>query len=154
MDISYIGFSYSRCVRDIIEDKIRQEQVLRIISRTSCPTIEDFDLLIDELSSSGYGYYRKTFNGLDTEKIKFITRNLWYRGAIIQPRLLQLPDVFSFAPSYQHHWQPIMPSPQEIADDPVLLSTWNDFMTYYALKYPVLNKHVVLYNNDIRNQIK
>jgi hypothetical protein len=154
MDISYIGFSYSRCVRDIIEDKIQQEQVLRIISRTSCLTIEDFDLLIEELSSSSYGYYRRTFNGLDVEKIKFITRNLWYRGAIIQPRLLQLPDVFSFAPSYQHHWQPVMPSPQEITDDPVLLSTWNDFMTYYALKYPELNKHVVMYNNDIRKQMK
>jgi hypothetical protein len=154
MDISYIGFSYSRCVRDIIEDKIQQEQVLRIISRTSCLTIEDFDLLIEELSSSSYGYYRRTFNGLDVEKIKFITRNLWYRGAIIQPRLLQLPDVFSFAPSYQHHWQPIMPSPKEITDDPILLSTWNDFMTYYALKYPELNKHVVMYNNDIRKQMK
>ena len=154
MDISYIGFSYSRCVRDIIEDKIQQEQVLRIISRTSCLTIEDFDLLIEELSSSSYGYYRRTFNGLDVEKIKFITRNLWYRGAIIQPRLLQLPDVFSFAPSYQHHWQPVMPSPQEITDDPVLLSTWNDFMTYYALKYTELNKHVVMYNNDIHKQMK
>lgn len=154
MNISYIGFSYSRCVRDIIEDKIRQEQVLRIISRTSCTKIEDFDYLIDELSSSGYGYYRKTFYGLDVEKIKFITRNLWYRGAIIQPRLLQLPDVFSFAPSYQHHWQPIMPSPKEIADDPILLSTWNDFMTYYALKYPELSKHVVMYNNDIHKEIK
>jgi hypothetical protein len=47
-----------------------------------------------------------------------------------------------------------MPSPKEIADDPILLSTWNDFMIYYALKYPELSKHVVMYNNDIHKEIK
>lgn len=93
-----IGFSYSRCVRDIADGKVNIDDVLIIISRT------DFDPNDDEQWSSiwqGYGGGdNRTMRGLfsgsnpewcmykpeDEQRIRDISIQLWEEGKLHQPR--------------------------------------------------------------------
>lgn len=93
-----IGFSYSRCVRDIVDGKVSMDDVLVIIART------DFDPRDDEQWSSiwrGYGggsgaTMRGLFSGSepewvaykdeDEQRVRDVSINLWDEGKLHQPR--------------------------------------------------------------------
>ena len=92
-----IGFSYSRCVRDIVDGQVDLDDVLIIISRT------DFDPNNDEQWSSIWtGYGGGTENGHvrgffsqsnpewagyhDEARFRDISIQLWNEGKLHQPR--------------------------------------------------------------------
>ncbi len=90
-----IGFSYSRCVRDIVDGAVNIDDVLVIISRT------DFDPNNDEQWASiwaGYtGQTRDFGRGLinrewvgtkseDEQRYRNISIQLWDEGKLHQPR--------------------------------------------------------------------
>ena len=93
-----IGFSYSRCVRDIADGKVSIDDVLVIIART------DFDPRDDEQWSSiwrGYGggsgaTMRGLFSGSepewaaykdeDEQRVRDVSVELWDEGKLHQPR--------------------------------------------------------------------
>lgn len=79
-----IGTSYSRCLVDIIEGKVDEDDVMVIIART------DFDPTIDKQWSGiwmGYTYYREWSAYTDREEeFRELTMRLWKDGRIHQPR--------------------------------------------------------------------
>ena len=79
-----IGTSYSRCLVDIIEGKVYENEVLVIIART------DFDPTVDEQWQSiwnGYTYMREWSAYTDREEeFRELTIRLWEDGKIHQPR--------------------------------------------------------------------
>lgn len=84
-----IGFSYSRCVRDIVDGKVGMDDVLVVISRT------DFDPTDDEQWSAiwdGYRYgghsnaeWAHAKDG-DEERYRDISMELYESGRLHQPR--------------------------------------------------------------------
>lgn len=85
-----IGFSYSRCVRDIADGKVSIDDVLVIISRT------DFDPNNDEQWTSIWNGYRMRsgwsnpewgmYKDKDEQRIRDISIQLWEDGKLHQPR--------------------------------------------------------------------
>ncbi len=83
-----VGFSYSRCVRDIVDGKVDITDVVVIIART------DFDPNNDAHWQSiweGYTYggmnYAEWANHTDKEdEFRTITKNLYNYGKLHQPR--------------------------------------------------------------------
>ena len=89
-----IGFSYSRCVRDIVEGNVNINDVLIIISRT------DFDPRDDEQWAgiwSGYGGGQTfgspysnpewmNYPAVDEVKFRDVSVELWESGKLHQPR--------------------------------------------------------------------
>jgi hypothetical protein len=86
-----IGFSYSRCVCDIVEGHVNIDDVLVIISRT------DFDPRDDEQWSSIWHGYHGSGLGLsapewnkyppeDEERFRSVSIMLWDNGKLHQPR--------------------------------------------------------------------
>jgi hypothetical protein len=85
-----IGFSYSRCVRDIVEGNVDIDNVLVIITRT------DFDPRIDEQWTSIWKGYRMRsgfsnpewmdYPAEDETKFRNISIELWESGKLHQPR--------------------------------------------------------------------
>lgn len=85
-----IGFSYSRCVRDIVDGKVSTDDVLVIISRT------DFDPRDDEQwSNIWHGYHDnyglsnpewKNYQPEDEQRFRDISIQLWDEGKLHQPR--------------------------------------------------------------------
>jgi len=75
-----IGFSISKCISDIMEDRIDPDEVLLIIGRTHF-NIQTMDNLLDEYMTPRGPWYH-----YDRKKVKSLLTTFWYQGKIHQPR--------------------------------------------------------------------
>lgn len=76
-----IGFSLGRCIRDIVQGKISEDEVAFIIAATCIREIEQLGPVIsDYMLRSEYLY------GLDEEECQRVAQNLWHSNKLIQPR--------------------------------------------------------------------
>jgi len=76
-----IGFSLGRCVRDIVNEEVAIDDVAFIIAATNIFSLEQLDSVIDMYACEP-GYLL----GLDTDKCKEVSRQLWDSSKILQPR--------------------------------------------------------------------
>ncbi len=76
-----IGFSFGRCVRDIVQGKIAIDDVLCIIARTYMPGMEDVKKVIH-----AYSHEPSYLMGLDPEACEAVGVELFLSGKIIEPR--------------------------------------------------------------------
>lgn len=77
-----IGFSFGRCIRDIVNGTVAIEDVVCIIARTRIDAIEQIDGVVD-----AYMYRPDYFMGLDRDECITVARTLYMTGRIHQPRL-------------------------------------------------------------------
>ena len=78
-----IGLSLSRCVRDIVENRVNIDDVLVLITRT------DFDPTVQQQWVSiwhGYNSMNPEWAGLDHDQVYDVVMQLWNTGRIHQPR--------------------------------------------------------------------
>lgn len=84
-----IGFSYSRCVRDIVEGNVSIDDVLIIISRTNFDP-NDYQQWADIWGGYRYGgHSRAEWRGAtdaDEARYRAISIRLWEEGKLHQPR--------------------------------------------------------------------
>lgn len=78
-----IGLSYGKCVRDIVSQVVKIEDVLLIVTRTA---LEDRSQI--KQMASIYGNVRDYWYGLDLETCTLMAELLWDMGKIYQPRLI------------------------------------------------------------------
>lgn len=76
-----IGFSLGRCIRDIVSDKIGEDEIAFIIAATCIRDIEQMDRVIED-----YLIREEYLWGLDETRCKEVAHNLWNRNKILQPR--------------------------------------------------------------------
>jgi len=136
-----IGFSYSRCVRDIVEGRVDIDDVLVIISRT------DFDPTDDKQWSAIWNGYRTPFGNSnpewfifkdeDEERFRNISIELWESGRLHQPRK------FGARPQRMpYYWLETFAPYEEIADNPAVLKAWEKYKMLAGLSakhYPAVN---------------
>lgn len=76
-----IGFSLGRCVRDIVNGQVSEDDVAFIIAATCIREREQMDAVIEDyLCRSDY------LSGLDEEECKRVAHSLWDNNKLIQPR--------------------------------------------------------------------
>ena len=134
-----IGLSYSRCVRDIVENKVDISDVLVIVART------DFDPYDDDQwrgiwqgygGSSDANLMRGFFGGsnpewvghTDEEEFRNVSKELWDLGKFHQPRK------FGARPRrLPYHWlETIVPS-EELESRPAVKDAWDRFQMIAGL---------------------
>ena len=76
-----IGFSFGRCLRDIVNGVVKQEDVLCIIARTHMLTEDHVTDVID-----AYMYEPGYLLGLDQDKCEAVGLELFRSGKILEPR--------------------------------------------------------------------
>ena len=76
-----IGFSFGRCVRSIVLDEVKIDDVLCIIARTYMPNEKDVQHVIDH-----YMHEPRYLGGLDPERCHEVGLKLWKTGRVIEPR--------------------------------------------------------------------
>lgn len=76
-----IGFSFGRCVRSIVLDEVKIDDVLCIIARTYMPNEQDVQHVIDH-----YMHEPRYLGGLDPERCHEVGLKLWKTGRVIEPR--------------------------------------------------------------------
>ena len=74
-----VGLSFSMCVKDIIEGKVKEEEVMEVIARTA---IHDEESLKHVLSIYSHRYWYT-----NPDEGKAVARRLWNAGKIKQPRV-------------------------------------------------------------------
>lgn len=77
-----IGFSYGRCIRDIVEGLVNADDVAFIITGTA---VRDEDHMLAVIED--YLLRRDYLAGLDPEKCKEVALDLWRSKKVLQPRL-------------------------------------------------------------------
>jgi hypothetical protein len=77
-----IGFSFGRCIRDIVNEEISVDDVAFIIAATMVRDEEAMLQVVEE-----YGWRPDYLAGLDIEKCKEVALQLWNTNRILQPRL-------------------------------------------------------------------
>jgi len=136
-----IGLSYSRCILDIVEERVDIEDVLIVIART------DFDPRNDEqwagiwegycyggASRAEWGHY--DYNSKeDEDKFRSVSIMLWEDGKLHQPRK------FGARPGRRpEFWlETVLPS-EELARNSAVKKAWDNFQVVAGLTNTKLDK--------------
>lgn len=102
-----IGLSVSKCISDIMEQKVNPDDVLVIIGRTHF-NLEQIDSLIAQ-----YQYYRSEWYDYDRDKLRDLLISLFKEGKIHQPRQ------FGAQPTrvpWGQHWLRVTLEPQDLSE--------------------------------------
>ena len=127
-----IGFSYSRCVRDIVEGNVSMDDVLVIISRT------DFDPRDDEQWAGIWQGYRggglsrpEWVSTTDEDEARYreVSKELWESGRLHQPRQ------FGHHPARcSYTWVDTGPiGHEQYAQPDAVQQAWRNYLTLSAL---------------------
>jgi hypothetical protein len=76
-----IGFSFGRCVRDIVQGKVHIDDVLCIIARTHMPSVDAVKAVV-----GSYLYEPGYLMGLDHAACEAVGVELFVSGKILEPR--------------------------------------------------------------------
>lgn len=129
-----VGLSFSRCILDIVENRVHIEDVLVVVART------DFDPNVDEewagiwagytshhgLSNPEWAHWRDEEGAED--KFRAVTLQLWNDGKFHQPRK------FGAYPSRRREFwlETVLPS-EELARNPAAKKAWDNFQVVAGL---------------------
>jgi len=130
-----IGTSLGGCIRSLALDEVSMEDVLIIITRTDCRTIEELVGVVKTYYEYGNRGARQRSNydlsECDLDRVIEITSELYHNGKIHQPRLYNGYGGFVHIElSRNEIWIPVAPSPK--TDDERVVEAYE--------KYTVLRK--------------
>jgi len=78
-----VGFSFGRCVRDIVQGKVDIADVVVIVARTKMNSEDIVKMVIDTYNTDFFGPLRD----LDLDQCRTVGLTLWRTGKIHQPRI-------------------------------------------------------------------
>lgn len=125
-----VGFSLSRCIRDIYEGKVDFDDVLVIVARTNC---DDTDESWNELWE-GYRYGGMSnpewedIPEEDEDKVREIYSNLFRYAKIHQPRKHGV-----HPPRMRYYWLETFAPEEEVASNPTVLKAWEKYKVLAGL---------------------
>jgi hypothetical protein len=135
-----IGLSYSRCVLDIVEERVDIQDVLVVVART------DFDPGNDEQWRGIWEGY--TMGGLSNpewaswahvegaeEKFRDVTLQLWHGGKFHQPR-----QFGAYPARRREFWLETCLPNDELERNPMAKQAWDKFQTVAGLTGVKLDK--------------
>jgi hypothetical protein len=136
-----IGLSYSRCILDIVEERVDIEDVLVVISRTDFDPRDDKQwasiwsgYCLGGMSRAEWGHY--DFNSKeDEDKFRSVSIMLWLEGKLHQPRK------FGAYPSRRSEFwlETVLPS-EELERNPIVKKAWDNFQVVAGLTNTTLDK--------------
>ena len=133
-----IGLSLSRCILDIVEERVDIEDVLVIIARTN------FDPTVDEEWKDIWDGYTSISNPewahwADVEgaenRFRSVILNLWYDGKFHQPRKFGARPI-----RRSQFWLETVLPTEELEQNPAAKKAWNNFQTIAGLTNVNLDK--------------
>ncbi len=120
-----IGFSFGKCLRDIVNGVVAIEDVMVIIARTR---IESKDQLINVVKD--YQGFADRLQGLDEETCISMATTLWDDGRIHQPRL-HGQSFWAGGVHEQYIWMDLVPSVTDLT--PAAKDAWETYRMLLAL---------------------
>lgn len=122
-----LGLSLSRCIRDIYNDKVKENEVAVIIARTNFNPHKD-----NEWSPVWYGYtsggyskppWRDLVN--DHDYVRKLIARMYDNGLIHQPRQFANND---YPPSLPYHWLDLVVANEDLEELPAVKAAWEQYV--------------------------
>lgn len=119
-----IGFSFGRCVRDIVTGKVKLEDVLVIVTRTHIKDRSQLNAVIDQ-----YMDIADYLGGLDPAECLHVAIELWDHGKLHQPRAYgartaHIPEAYV--------WMDAIPTAQDM--DPGIQEAWDAYRMLLVMR--------------------
>jgi hypothetical protein len=116
-----IGYSLSRCIKDIVEGVVNLEDVQVLITGTH------FDPTLDDQWDNiwhGYAFEHSIWGGLRhrEDEVRAVALQLWHDGKIHQPRKF---GADRRSPAY--HWREVVLMDEELDQNPAARMAWEKF---------------------------
>lgn len=128
-----VGLSLSRCIRDIVEERVAINDVLVLITRT------DFDPTVKEQWDSiwdGYTIINPEWYGLDHDRTLEVVTELWNSGRLHQPRK------FGASPRrLPYYWLETVLPESELDKNAMVKDAWDKFQVVAGLTSVRLSDH-------------
>jgi hypothetical protein len=119
-----IGFSFGRCLRDLVDGTVKLDDVMCIIARTHMITEEHVKNVITE-----YTHRRDYLMGLDPAECERIGLNLWKSGKILEPRAN---GISASSVPRDYIWMDLYPTEADVTSDGVK-EAWEAYRLMIAL---------------------
>jgi hypothetical protein len=119
-----IGFSFGRCLKDLVNGTVKLEDVMCIIARTHMITEEHVKNVITE-----YTYRRDYLMGLDPAECERIGLKLWKSGKILEPRAN---GISASSVPRDYIWMDLYPTEADVTSDGVK-EAWETYRLMIAL---------------------
>jgi hypothetical protein len=121
-----IGFSFGRCLRDIVTGEVEYDDVLVLITRTHMAQVEHIADVVDQ-----YLDVRHYLGGLDAEDCHKTAIKLWNDGKLHQPRM--------YGQSYASRpegliWMDLFPSVTKDVN-PMVQEAWENYRMTLSLAH-------------------
>lgn len=130
--IKKIGFSASRCIRDIVEGKVNVYDVVMITTGTDCPTLESW-LNVMRAYAKIPLWDERSLAELDLEKILQVSEELWHQGKVHQPRTYG-----GYRTRSPYVWMDLVHTKEDRDANPVLAQAWQRAQVIEGLVTPAL----------------
>ena len=130
-----IGFSFGRCLRDIVKGTVKLEDVMCVIARTHMMTEDHVKYIIAE-----YINRRDYLYGLDPAECERIGLELWKSGKVLEPRAN---GISASSVPRDYIWMDLYPTEADITNDGVK-EAWDAYRLMIVLteQLPEPNDHV------------
>jgi hypothetical protein len=122
-----VGFSASRCIRDIAEGRVSIDSVVSITASTMCETKEQWIEVIDAYHAVP-DYDQSSLAMCDHDKVIMVAHDLWDMGKIHQPRLVGAHRTRS-----PYVWMDLQHTSQDRENNPTLRKAWEQAQIIEAL---------------------
>ena len=126
-----IGFSFGRCVRDIVTGVVDIKDVLVLITATRIETREQLAPVISE-----YMYRNGYLLGLDENACLDTAQSLWDQGKLHQPRNF---NAQPYRASEKDIWSDVLPT--TVSDNESVQEAWNAYRVILNLAETVSSSH-------------
>jgi hypothetical protein len=113
-----IGFSFGKCVRDIVNGTVDINDVVVIVARTRLRDTADVEDVIFE-----YAERPEYLRGLDVQECQRVAVKLYNDGKIHQPR--NFGQYFSGAIPQEYVWMDLFPTNN--SDNPMVQKAWDSY---------------------------
>jgi hypothetical protein len=127
-----VGTSLGGCLRSLALGEVNKDDVLVIITRTSCKEVDSIIRVVEEYHRAGNAFATKKSNydmtGIDLDLLKGLAQDLYYHGKIHQPQLYNGFGGFVHVEMSRNQiWIPLAPSPK--TDNEVVVEAYEKFKT-------------------------
>ena len=119
-----IGFSFGRCLKDLVKGTVKLEDVMCVIARTHMITEEHVKNVIKE-----YTYRRDYLMGLDPAECERIGLELWKSGKVLEPRAN---GISASSVPRDYIWMDLYPTEADVTSDGVK-EAWEAYRLMIAL---------------------
>ena len=119
-----LGFSFGRCLKDLVNGTVKLKDVMCIISRTHMITEDHVKNVIKE-----YTYRRDYLYGLDPTECERIGLELWKSGKILEPRAN---GISASSVPRDYIWMDLYPTEADVTSDGVK-EAWETYRLMIAL---------------------